>query len=222
MQTVLSPLATMYQTQLEASRRFADTMFSGIEKIDRVFLDAAHRVVLRQLNFAQAMTTVRDPQSAATTMQSNLLARNPDEAVNYQKEIMRVFAEMQNDIGRSLQDYIEQLGANAASSTAAPLEAARDRANDATFNPVTGMFSVWESAFKEVAALARKNMVVARTTMEDAASRAMENAGSFTMAASDSMSDAVASSAGLGGRMAAAGEEETTSDRRPSGSKRHK
>ena len=156
-------------------------------------------------------------------MQSSLLTRNPDDVVNYQKEIMRVFAEMQNDIGRSLQDYIEQLGANAASSAVAPLDAARDRVNDAAFNPVTSMFSVWESAFKEVAALARKNMVVARTTMEDAASRAMENAGSFTMAASDSISDAVsASSTGLAGRMGVAGEEEVTSDRRPSGGKRGK
>jgi hypothetical protein len=226
MQTVLNPLVSMYQTQLEASRQFANAVFSGTEKIDQVVIDATRHMFARQLNFAQAMSAVRDPQSAATTVQSNLLTRNPDDAVNYQKEIMRVFAEMQNDIGKSLQQYIEQLGANAATSAAAPLEAAQGHANETVFNPMTSMFSVWESAFKEVAALAKKNMVAARSSMEDAANRALENAGNFTTAAADSMGESASrstSSSIYPGRSGTTSEEETAaSDRRgsPGGGKR--
>ncbi|MEN3364353.1 MAG: hypothetical protein V7606_1627, partial [Burkholderiales bacterium] len=49
MQTVLNPLVNVYQTQLEASRRFADAVFSGTEKIDRIVLDAVHRIFNQQL-----------------------------------------------------------------------------------------------------------------------------------------------------------------------------
>ncbi|HJV80189.1 phasin family protein [Noviherbaspirillum sp.] len=179
MQNFLNPLVTMYQTQLEASRRFADALFSGTEKIDRVVIGASHRAFNEQLNFVQAMTAARDPRSVGTTLQSGFLSRNPDEAMNYQKEIMRIFAEMQNEIGRSMQDYLEQVGSHATSTATAPLETAQDQANDAAFNPMTSMFSVWESAFKEVADLAKKNMMAARSTAENAARRTMQSAGNY-------------------------------------------
>lgn len=208
MQTVLSPLVGVFQTQLEASRRFADAIFAGTEKLDRVMIDATHHAFNRQLNLAQSMVTLRDPQSAATALQSNFLSRSPDDAMNYQKEVMRIFAEMQNDIGKSLHEYVEQLGTNAATAatnTAMPMDAVRGHANDAVYNPVVSMFSVWESAFKEVAELAKKNMVAAHSQVEEAASRTMDTAARFTTTASDSMQESVAV-AGTAGRSAMATE----------------
>ena len=90
---------------------------------------------------------------------------------------------MQNELGRSLQDYVEQLGTNAATSAAAPLEAAQEQANDAVFNPMTSMFSVWESAFKEVAALAKKNMMAARSAVDEAAGKAAETVDTYASTA---------------------------------------
>lgn len=208
MQTVLSPLVGVFQTQLEASRRFADAIFAGTEKLDRVMIDATHHAFNRQLNLAQSMVSVRDPQSAATALQSNFLSRSPDDAMNYQKEVMRIFAEMQNDIGKSLHEYVEQLGTNAATAatnTAMPMDTVRGHANDAVYNPMASMFSVWESAFKEVAELAKKNMVAAHSQVEESASRTMDTAARFTTAASDNMQDAVAI-AGMAGRSAMATE----------------
>jgi phasin family protein len=192
MQTVLNntPLVTMYQTQLEASQRLTDAVFSGAEKIDQVVIEAIHRMFTQQLKFAQAMAAARDPQSAASTLQSSFMARGPDDAVNYQKEVMRIFAEVQNDIGRSLKDYMEHLGDQTASRVTMQREAGQARTNNAVFNPMTSMFSVWESAFKEVAGLAGRNMAAAQSSMENAASRNMEKVGAFTMAAADSISDA--------------------------------
>lgn len=202
MQNVFSPMVTMYQTQLEASRRFADAIFSGTEKIDRVVIGATHRAVTEQLRLAQSLSSFRDPRAAGSSLQSSLFSRNPDDAMNYQKEIMRVFAEVQNEIGRSLQDYLEQLGSHAATSAAAPLEAAQEQANDAVFNPMTSMFSVWESAFKEVAALAKKNMTTARSSVNDATSKMTESAATYATTASAvhdsaaSVADATASAVG--------------------------
>lgn len=193
MQNVLSPMVNIYQTQLEASRRFADAIFAGTEKIDRVVIGATHRAFTEQLRFAQALSSVRDPRNFGGTLQSSLLTRNPDDAMNYQKEIMRIFAEMQNEIGKSMQDYIEQLGTNAATSATSPLNAAQEQANDAVFNPMTSMFSVWESAFKEVAELAKKNMVVARSAIDNAASKARESADTVAAASAGAMRDTAAS-----------------------------
>jgi hypothetical protein len=214
MQTVLSPLVNVYQTQLEASRRFADAIFSGTEKIDRLMLDAIHRVFNQQLTLVQTMASARDPQSAASMLQSKLLSRSPDDTMNYQKEVMRVFAEMQNDISKSLQDYVEQLGTNATLGAAAPLETAQKQANDAVYNPVTSVFSVWETAFKEAAALAKKNMEGTRSVFEDASSRAIDNAAAFTRAPGQGIENvtatarSVAESGGMPGRSALTGDGE--------------
>lgn len=221
MQTVLSPLVNVYQTQLEASRRFADAIFSGTEKIDRVMLDAIHRIFNQQLTLVQAMAAARDPQSAASVLQSKLLSRSPDETMNYQKEVMRIFAEMQNDISRSLQEYIEKLGTGAAAGTVMPLETAQKQASDAVYNPVTSVFSVWESAFKEAAALAKKNMAGTRSAIEDATNRTIENAAAFTSAASNGMENVTAAAShaggasGMSGRSAMSGDgEQGQGDRR--------
>lgn len=212
MQNTLNPVVNMYRTQLEASRRFADAIFTGTEKIDRVFIGATHRIFNEQLDFVQAMATVRDPRSAASTLQSGLMAR-PDDSVNYQKEIMRIFAEMQTEIGRSLQDCLEQLGTQAANTASTPIRNTQVQANDMIFNPVTSMFSVWESAFKEVAALAKKNMTAARNVADEAASRAAQSVDTAATVAANTAQDAmsaassVATSTSLSGTATTAEEE---------------
>lgn len=219
MQTVLTPLVNVYQTQLEASRRFADAIFSGTEKMDRVVLDTIHSVFNQQLTLVQAMASARDPQTAANVLQSRLLSRSPDDTMNYQKEVMRIFAEMQNDISKSLKDYVEKLGATA-SSVAQPLESVQQQANDAVYNPVTSVFSVWESAFKEAAALAKKNMAETQAAVQDATSRTIENAGAFSTAARSGVEDAAAAASqmagasGLAGRTGLSGEGEQTPEER--------
>lgn len=192
MQAVLSPLVNVYQTQLDASRRFADAIFSGTEKIDRLVLDAIHRIFNQQLNFAQAITSSRDPQSAVSTLQSKL-PHGSEETVNYQKEVMRVFAEMQSDITESLQDYLKRLG-EAAVAGALPGTTTR-QANDAIYNPVTSMFSVWESAFKDAAALARKNMAETRSAMEHATADATRRTAETTRTTAESAGRTAAESA---------------------------
>lgn len=187
MANALNPIANMYQSQLEASRRFADALFSGTEKLDRVVIEATHRAVKDQLDFAHALASTRDARGIAN-LQSTLFAQRPDSAMSYQKEVMRVLAEVQNEIGRSMQDYIEQWGTTFASSATTPIKAVQEQASDTAFNPMTGMFSIWESAFREVASLANKNIAAARSSFESvakaASGAAQQAAGAATQAAS--------------------------------------
>src|SRR5688500_12757399 len=111
MQNALNPIVDLYQSQLEASRQVANALFSGTEKLDRVVMETTHKAFDDQLKYVQALTATRDPQSFANAQ--NTFFPRPENAVNCQKEIMRIFAEMQNDIGRSMQSYVEQVSGKA-------------------------------------------------------------------------------------------------------------
>jgi phasin family protein len=180
MQPEKNPIAGIYQTQLEASRRLADVVFSGTERLDRVLIDATHRAVTDQLNLAQAVASARDPNGVAS-VQATYLSRRPDNAVNYQRELVRIFAEIQNEVGKSMQYYMEQLGSTmSATATNAAWRStqtqAQAQAGDSAFNPVTDMFSIWEKAFQEVATMANRNMAAARTGLEKMAEATMDAA----------------------------------------------
>lgn len=176
MQNVPNPLVAMCATQLEVSRRFAEAVFSGTEKIDRVMRGATQRAFNEQMDLVQAIATGKDARAVGSRLQANLFARNPDEAVKYQKEIVRIVSEMQNEITRSMQECMDQMRTGATTPASRPFETPPTQP-DAAFNPVTSMFSVWESAFKEVAELARKNMSAARS-MGAHAGAAQDTAGS--------------------------------------------
>jgi len=184
MQQVFTPLAGLYQCQLEASRRCADAIFFGTERIDHIMLDATHHAVMEQLNFAKAFSGASsDPRAAGSLLQANFLGRQSGDAVNYQKEIAQAVTQMQSEIGRSLQDCMEQMRSQAvipAPAGAIPSFSAAKAGGDAGNNPVTSIFSVWESAFKEVASLARTNMALAASAAESAIGQAAKSANSST------------------------------------------
>jgi hypothetical protein len=185
MQNMQNSIVNMYQNQLEASRQFADAIFSGTEKIDRVVIDATHRAFTEQLQYAQALAGARDQRTLANL--PSILPR-PENAVNYQKEILQVFAEMQSDIGQSIQRYVEQIGSTASGTASRGAEAAQ-RSADSAINPMTGMLSVWESAFKEVAALANRNMQAARSSFENVAGATANAASQAASTAANSVED---------------------------------
>jgi hypothetical protein len=170
-------MANIYQTQLEASRQFADALFSSAEKIDQVLLAASHRACIEQLRFAQSLATVRDAQGAADA-QAKFFSQRPDRAMNYQRELIRVFTEVQAELGKSMRNYMEQIGSignGAATGIASAIEQDTPTAAE-VYNPLTSLFSVWQSAFREAASATNRNIEVARTTFENAASTIQENA----------------------------------------------
>lgn len=172
MQNPLMPIASMYQTQLEASRRFADAVFAGTEKIDHVLIDATHRAFTEQVRFAQSLAGVRDPQSAANAQSNYLSSQRPDVALDYQRELMSIFSDMQTEIGQSMRQYFEGVGQSAL--TAAQSE--RDAGEETDFNPMSGMFAAWESALREATSFAGKNVEAASNSFRGAANAAYSSA----------------------------------------------
>jgi glutamate formiminotransferase len=90
---------------------------------------------------------------------------------------MSAVAEMQAEFGKSIQYYMERFSQTAiarAGEVERTSEAANEQANNAMFNPVSSMISMWEKAFREAATLANRNMMAARNSMETAANAASE------------------------------------------------
>jgi len=192
MQNALNPLAGVYQTQLEASRRLADAIFSGTQKIDSVMIGATHQFFTDQLDFVKALTTARDPGSVGSALQSRMMARNSNQATEYQRELVRIVVEMQSEIGQSMQEYVEQCRTQAVDGIKTPFAglsaspatgAAADNATASNTNPMTSMFSVWENAFKDMTTLAQRNMGAAVSSINSVSKTASDAATSLSSAA---------------------------------------
>lgn len=166
-----NPLVNIVQHQLDASMRLADAVFLGKGKIDRVILDATHQAVENNLQMARALTEVQDP-SQFKDLQTKL-AFHPEKNMHYQQEILSAVAEIQAEIGKSVQNYMERFGQNAAAklSDGAQTYANKESSHQENnfFNPVTSMFSVWERAFRDVTSLTNKNLATANKAAENGA-----------------------------------------------------
>lgn len=166
-----NPLVNIIQHQLDASMRLADAVFLGKGKIDRVILDATHQAVENNLQMARALTEVQDP-SQFKDLQTKL-AFHPEKNMHYQQEILSAVAEIQAEMGKSVQNYMERFAQNAAGKLS---EGAQTYVNkesshleNGLFNPMASMFSVWERAFRDVTSLTNKNLATAQKSAENGA-----------------------------------------------------
>ena len=166
-----NPLVNIVQNQLDASMRLADAVFLGKGKIDRVILDATHQAVENNLQMARALTEVQDP-SQFKDLQTKL-AFHPEKNMHYQQEILSAVAEIQAEIGKSVQNYMERFGQSTAGKLSDGVQtyANKESGNQSQgmFNPVTSMFSVWERAFRDVTSLTNKNLSTANKAAENCA-----------------------------------------------------
>ena len=166
-----NPLVNIIQHQIDASMRLADAVFLGKGKIDRVIIDATHQAVENNLQMARALTEVQDP-SQFKDLQTKL-AFHPEKNMHYQQEILSAVAEIQAEIGKSVQNYMERFGQSAAGKLSDGVQTYANKEsgnqNQGMFNPVTSMFSVWERAFRDVTSLTNKNLATANKAAENGA-----------------------------------------------------
>ena len=164
-----NPLVNIIQHQLDASMRLADAVFLGKGKIDRVILDATHQAVENNLQMARALTEVQDP-SQFKDLQTKL-AFHPEKNMHYQQEILSAVAEIQAEMGKSVQNYMERFGQNAAGKLSEGAQTYTNKESshqeNGLFNPMASMFSVWERTFRDVTSLTNKNLATAQKSAEN-------------------------------------------------------
>jgi hypothetical protein len=117
------------------------------------------------------LTEVQDP-SQFKDLQTKL-AFHPEKNMHYQQEILSAVADIQAEIGKSVQNYMERFGQGASGKLSDGVQtyANKESGNQSQgmFNPVTSMFSVWERAFRDVTSLTNKNLSTANKAAENGA-----------------------------------------------------
>lgn len=184
MSDMSSSMAELYQTQLEASRYFGGMLFANTKKIDRLVIDAAHHALAEHADFVQSIAAARDPQGIASA-QITYFSRRPDSVFGYQKELMRIFSEMQNDIGRSIQEYAGKVGGRMTRQVSTPINAVPQHTVEAARNSAATLTSVWESAFRDAASLANGNLAAAQSAFKDTENATVNKVRKTVQAASD-------------------------------------
>lgn len=149
-----------------------------------MLIGAARRAVSAQLDLAEDMAALRFSQSLNVGQRTGTSSQNWGSVVADQQEIVRIFVDMQAEIGKSLQESMGQYMTFAPDAMESTIHRGMRQSEDARTNPVSGMISVWESAFKAAADLVRTNTVLARSTAE-ATAKMQEASDAGSRVASD-------------------------------------
>lgn len=175
MNTIQNPMADMLRSQTEASRRFAKVLISCTGRIDQAIIEATQHAITNQLSLADAIVSIRDPKELAG-LRSKMMAQRPENALNLLKVIMQVSAEIQSELVKSMQEQTDNFGSRMAhdATAPAPSKKAHHRTDDEVFNPMAGMFSMWESALQQASSMAGQQLTTATHGMQRAAENLMD------------------------------------------------
>lgn len=161
MSDLLTPISDFLQTQLEASRRISDALFACTGKLDHAMLDATHHVVDEQLRFAQAIGNTRDPQTYSN-LQSTYWASKPDELQLLQKRMVQIVTEMQNELGRATQSYMEQMQVRTMRGMPSVPLGGGNPASMSAVDPFGSVMSVWVTTMRGMSRMADQVVSTAR------------------------------------------------------------
>ena len=147
--TESNSIVDIAQAQFQASLRFADTMFSGIEKIDQVLLDNAHQLLSDELHYAHTLVAESDSKVLANKPLT-YISGTPDAAMQYQGALFHAYLQIQKDLAATWQQYAQQVGEqfrNQMSIVSASGKRSNTQPNIAEYGPFSSMLSAWQSAW---------------------------------------------------------------------------
>jgi Phasin protein len=164
MPTNPSPMLDFYQAQLEASRNFANIVFSNTQKADQLVISAAKSGTGERLKYAQALVTTRDPDGLKT-LQATYASEGPDAMFGYFRDMIKVIFDATAEVGKVSESYLDALktvAVKTGSHSAAP-----DLSLAATLaEPMAQsikLLGLWSSASQQFADLAKQYVRAAET-----------------------------------------------------------
>ena len=180
MSDLLTPISDLFQTQLETSRRISDAVFSGTGKLDHAVMEAVHHAVDEHLRFAQAIGQARDPQTLSN-LSSTYWVSKPSDVQTLQKNVVQIITEMQNEVGRSTQAYLDQLRSKTMHQVSPNAYASSAGFGQSGLNPFSTAVSAWESSMRGMSVIAEKVIATARAGTTRASSVAARSATAATL-----------------------------------------
>lgn len=103
-----NPIASFYEAQTAAAAEIAHAALNGLQRLQKLTLEAMRAGAGGQLSLAQSMATMRDAGDAG---RSAVQAAAPaaEQSARYQREMVQAIADMNNDIVRASYSMMERM-----------------------------------------------------------------------------------------------------------------
>ncbi len=103
-----NPIANFYEAQTVATAEIANAALNGMQRLQKLTLQALRAGAGGQLSLAQSMASMRDGSDISRSL-SDAAAPAADQSARYQREMVQAIAEMNNDIVRASYSMLERL-----------------------------------------------------------------------------------------------------------------
>ena len=103
-----NPIANFYEAQTVATAEIANAALNGMQRLQKLTLQALRAGAGGQLSLAQSMASMRDGGDISRSI-SDAAAPAADQSARYQREMVQPIAEMNNDIVRASYSMMERM-----------------------------------------------------------------------------------------------------------------
>ena len=103
-----NPIANFYEAQTAATAEIAHAALNGLQRLQKLTLEAMRAGAGGQLSLAQSMATMRDGGNAGRSA-AQAAAPAAEQSARYQREMVQAIADMNNDIVRASYSMMERM-----------------------------------------------------------------------------------------------------------------
>jgi len=152
---ISNPIANFYEAQTTATAEIAHAALNGMQRLQKLTLEAMRAGAGNQLTLAQSMATMRDGNIGRSASQA--AAPAAEQGARYQREMVQAIADMNNDIVRASYSMMERmrdaLGAAQGSMVTASVLPGLPAGGGAMANPMAMYDSAmrqWQTAVQQM------------------------------------------------------------------------
>ena len=150
-----NPIANFYEAQTVATAEIANAALNGMQRLQKLTLQAMRAGAGEQLSLAQSMASMRDGGNISRSV-SEAAAPAAEQGARYQREMVQAIAEMNNDIVRASYSMMERMRDALGSATegsmlsALPGLPARGEGMTNTLAMVDSAMRQWQTAVQQM------------------------------------------------------------------------
>ena len=105
---IANPIASFYEAQTLATAEIANAALNGVQRLQKLTLQALRAGAGSQLSLAQSMSSGRDAGDVRRSMTESA-APAAEEGARYQREMVQAITDMNNDIVRASYSMLERM-----------------------------------------------------------------------------------------------------------------
>ena len=143
-----NPIANFYEAQTVATAEIANAALNGMQRLQKITLQALRAGAGGQLSLAQSMASMRDGGNISRSL-SDAAAPAADQSARYQREMVQAIAEMNNDIVRASYSMMERMRDALGTATQGSMPMATALPGLSTGREMTNPMAMVDSAMKQ-------------------------------------------------------------------------